>query len=138
MNDIELKILIGMHRNLNAIDRKTARLASEEKLTLGQFSVLEILSSKGDMPIGMVRDGILSSVGTISVIVKNLEERGLIERLPHATDRRVCILHITDEGNEKIKRIIPKNKEAIKEAFAVLDDNDKKELLRTLKKLGGR
>ncbi len=138
MHDIDLKLLIGMHRNVNVIDKKTAGLAYAEDLTIGQFAVLEVLHSKGDLPIGNVRDCILSSVGTISVIVKNLEQRGLVKRLPHENDRRICILSITEKGETVITKVIPKNTEMIRETFSVLTAVEKDELLRIMKKIGRR
>lgn len=136
--DIELKLLIGMHRCVNALDRKTARLAAAEKLTIGQFSVLEVLYSKGDLPVGAVRDSILSSVGTISVIISNLEARGLIERLPDPSDRRVCRLHLTPAGLQVIERVLPENIAMIRGAFSALTESEQQTMLTLLKKLGGK
>ncbi|WP_235899151.1 MarR family transcriptional regulator [Suipraeoptans intestinalis] len=47
-------------------------------MTLSQFAVLEALYSKGDLTVGEVREKILSSVGTIPVIVNNLVGRGYV------------------------------------------------------------
>ncbi|XVG95774.1 MarR family winged helix-turn-helix transcriptional regulator [Eubacteriales bacterium KG127] len=135
--EIDMKILIGMHRNVTMLDKKTARLAFEEGLTLGQFAVLETLYSKGPQSIGSVRDRILSSVGTISVIVKNLEQRGLIKRVEHKRDKRICVLHLTEYGKDTIKRVIPKNFDMIRSTFAVLTEYEKRELLKLVKKIGG-
>ena len=108
MGRIEMKILIGLHRNVNTLDKKTAKIASEYHLTFSQFMVLEALYSKGDMSVGEVRERILSSVGTISLIVNNLVKMKYIERIPDKKDRRVCILHLTKEGYEVISKIAPK------------------------------
>ena len=138
MIDTVMKLLIGMHRNVLELDRKTARLAGEEGLTLGQFAVLEVLHSKGDLPVGVVRDRILSSVGTISVIIRNLEQRGLVRRLPDPGDRRVCLLRITPEGEKLILKVVPRNNEMIQQAFSPLTAEEQAELLRLMKKMGGK
>lgn len=135
--EIDMKILIGMHRNVTMLDKKTSRLVFEEGLTLGQFAVLETLYSKGPQSIGSVRDRILSSVGTIPVIVKNLEQRGLIKRAEHESDKRICILHLTEDGENTIKRVIPKNFDMIRSTFSVLTEDEKRELLKLVKKIGG-
>jgi MarR family 2-MHQ and catechol resistance regulon transcriptional repressor len=134
---IDLNLIAGMHRNVNALDRRTAALAKEEGLTLGQFAVLETLHSDGDQTVGTVRDRILSTAGTIPVIVRNLERRGLVRRLPDERDKRVCLLSLTDEGRELIERVIPRNTAMIEEAFSVLSAEEKGELLLLLDKLGG-
>ena len=43
--------------------------------------VLEALYSKGDMSVGEVRERILSSVGTIPLIVNNLVKMNYVERM---------------------------------------------------------
>lgn len=135
--DIELKILIALHRTINKIDKKTIKLANNSGLTFGQFMVLEALYSKGDMSIGEVMDKILSSVGTISVIVNNLVKAGYVEKIPYVEDKRVTMLHLTDDGRGVIEKVIPENYEMIAESFSMLTEDEKESLLLILKKIGG-
>lgn len=135
--DIEMKILIALHRTINKIDKKTIKLANNTGLTFGQFMVLEALYSKGDMSIGEVMDKILSSVGTISVIVKNLEKAGYVEKIPYEEDKRVTMLHLTDDGRGVIEKVIPRNNDMIVDSFLMLTDDEKESLLLILKKVGG-
>lgn len=139
MNDIELKILIGMHRNVNSIDKKTSRIASEYGgLTFSQFAVLEALYSKGDMTVGMVRKHILSSMGTIPLIINNLVKMNYIQRRSDENDRRVCIVSLTDEGRALINKVAPKNENMIREYMSILTEEEKDNLLYLMKKLGGK
>lgn len=138
MENIELKILIGLHRNVNSIDRKTSRLCQEYGLTFSQFMVMEALYSKGDMTVGQVRDKILSTAGTIPLIVNNLVKLGYIERLKDENDKRVSILHLTQAGFKLIEEVAGKNVDLIVESMENLDDRDKEDLLYLLKKMGGR
>ena len=138
MGKTELKILIGLHRNVNAIDKKTSKIAAEYNLTFSQFMVLEALYSKGDMSVGEVRERILSSVGTIPLIVNNLVKRNYVERLTDEKDRRVCILHLTKEGYDVISKVAPENEEMIAESMEVLEQEEREELLYLLKKLRGK
>ncbi len=136
MNKIELKILIGLHRNVNNIDKKTSKIVSEFNLTLSQFMVLEALYSKGDMTVGEVRDRILSSVGTITLIIDNLVKMKYVERLKKCNDRRVCILHLTEKGYEVISKVAPLNEYMILESMNNLNQDEKANLLFLLKKMG--
>lgn len=137
MDNIEMKILIGLHRNINKIDKKTSKIASSYNLTFSQFMVLEALYSKGDMTIGQVREKILSSVGTISLIVNNLEKMNYIMKLPDKNDRRICILHLTKQGYDVISELAPKNADMIRNSMQVLTYEEKENLLYLLKKIGG-
>ncbi|MEG0283985.1 MAG: MarR family transcriptional regulator [Erysipelotrichales bacterium] len=138
MDNIEMKILIGLHRNVSDLDKITADIAKEHNLTFSQFAVLEALYSKGDLSVGEVRDLILSSMGTISLIVDNLVKLGYIERLPDKNDRRKSILHLSDEGYKVIEEVVPINKDKIINHISVLDDKEKENLLYIMKKLGGK
>lgn len=135
MEDTELKILIGLHRICNETDRRTSQLAAGYGLSLGQFAVLEALYHKGDLSVGEVQRKILSSSGTMPVIVRNLEKRGLLTKSPDGEDRRRNILHITEEGRKLVAEIFPLNKELILESLSPLSREEKDALLKLLKKL---
>ncbi len=138
MAKLELKALIGLHRTVNAIDRQSARVCSAAGLTLGQFAVLEALFHKGDLTVGQVQEKILSTSGTIPLIVKNLEKRGYLVRRCDESDRRRCILHLTQEGREMIERVFPENEKAIIEATSCWSDEEKQQLVFLMEKFGGR
>lgn len=138
MHSTEAKVIIGLHRIVSDIDRKTAALAAKHNLTFSQFAVLEALYSKGDLTVGQVRESILSSVGTISIIVNNLVKMNYIERLGDEHDRRVCILRLTPEGREVISQLAPENEAMLRNELAVLEQNEKETMVKLLKKLGGQ
>ena len=127
MGRTEMKILIGLHRNVNALDKKTSKIAAEYNLTFSQFMVLEALYSKGDMSVGEVRERILSSVGTIPLIVNNLVKMNYVERMCNEKDRRVCILHLTQEGYDVISKIVPRNEAMMQESMEDFRSGRKKE-----------
>lgn len=128
--------MIGLHRAVNEIDRKTSRLLQPYQLTLGQFAVLEALYHKGDMSVGEVQEKILSSSGTIPLIIKNLEKRGLLARLKDESDGRRCILQLTELGKELIAEVYPKNEAMILDEFKIYSQGEKTELAALLKKYG--
>lgn len=134
MSKPELKILIGMHRTANAIDRKTAQIAGAYGLTLGQFSVLEALYHKGDLTVGQVQEAILSTSGTIPVIVGKLEKEGMLTRCQDDKDRRKFILHLTDKGRELIAEVYPKNEEMIISEMGCWSDDEKEQMAAMLLK----
>mgnify|MGYP001941651957 CR=1 FL=1 len=113
MEKDKLKILIGLHKNVKELDRRTLDIARSYGLSFSQFMVLEALYSKGNLSIGEVREAILSSVGTISLVVKNLEKMGYVKRKTDENDKRVSILYLTDEGRDVIDKVIPENETMI-------------------------
>lgn len=138
MAKLELKALIGLHRTVNAIDRQSARVCAAAGLTLGQFAVLEALFHKGDLTVGQVQEKILSTSGTIPLIVGNLEKRGYLVRRHDEADRRCRILHLTPKGEEVVGRVFPENEKVIIEAVSCWSDEEKQQLVSLLEKFGGR
>ena len=136
MTPPELKILIGLHRTVNRIDRETAKLAAKYGVTLGQFAVLEALYHKGDLTVGQVQQKILSTTGTIPVIVQNLEKQGYLSRLTDDNDRRRSILHITQKGCILMEQLYPENEQKIIEMLSQLTGDEKTALIGLLKKTG--
>ncbi len=136
MEKDKLKILIGLHKNVKELDRRTLDIARTYGLSFSQFMVLEALFSKGDLSIGQVRDMILSSVGTISLVVKNLEKMGYVKRKTDENDKRVSILSLTDEGRAVIEKVIPENEAMIYDYMKDLSEEETATLLSLLKKLG--
>ena len=129
-----LAIDVGLHRVTNEIDRDTSRLVSGYGLTLPQFGVLEALYHKGPMTVGEVQEAVLSTCGTISVILKNLEKQGLIARRKDERDQRKTCLSLTPDGQKLIQELYPKDKQLIQEEFSAYTDEEQKELFRLLYK----
>jgi DNA-binding MarR family transcriptional regulator len=42
---------------------------------------------------------------SITRVIASLEERGLIERMPHSTDRRQVVLSATDQGRDVVRKL---------------------------------
>ena len=73
-------ILISTHRIVKDLDRQTTTISGGYGLTFQQFMVLEALLHKGGMTVGEIKDTILSSNGTIPVIINNLAKQELVQR----------------------------------------------------------
>jgi DNA-binding MarR family transcriptional regulator len=42
---------------------------------------------------------------SITRVIASLEERGLIQRMPHPTDRRQVVLTVTDQGRDVVRKL---------------------------------
>lgn len=133
----ELKIFIGISRALNKINRATNKVYTKYGLTSAQFAVLEALYHKGDLSVGEVQDKILSTSGTIPVIIKNLEKEGLLEKRNDDKDKRRFILHITQKGRELMDIVYPENEEIITSMMNIWSKEEQEEILKYMKKFGG-
>ena len=67
-------------------------------VTLTQLSAMWTLEKRGPMSAGELANCERVQPPSMTKVLANLEERGLVRREVHPTDRRQAIIAITDEG----------------------------------------
>jgi DNA-binding MarR family transcriptional regulator len=119
--------------------RLARRLRNEREdtsLTLTQLSTLGTLARLGPITLGELAAAERIQPPSMTRIVSGLEERGLVNREPHATDRRLVIVQLTDDGsellaadrrrrdawlNKRLRELTPDEREALRRAAPVLE-----------------
>ena len=125
-------IIISAHRMVKDLDRETTKISAAHGLTFPQFMVLEALLHKDGMTVGEIKNKILSSNGTIPVIINNLQKSGLVRRCKDPRDQRKSVVRLTDRGRRLIEQVYPENEEMFTGKFSVWTEEEKKELVRLL------
>jgi MarR family 2-MHQ and catechol resistance regulon transcriptional repressor len=123
-------------RAAESITARTHRHLSSKGLTISQFGVLEALYHLGPLSQKQIGQKILRSRGNITMIIDNLEKRGLVMRKRDKEDRRVFIIHLTDEGNKLISKIFPPHATKISDEMSILSVAEQEMLGGLCKKLG--
>lgn len=74
-------------------------------LSAPQVAALATLERSGPLAVGELAR--LESVTSpmVTKVAKSLEELGLVTRSPDETDRRVCLIAITDDGRRRLDNI---------------------------------
>jgi MarR family 2-MHQ and catechol resistance regulon transcriptional repressor len=137
--ETEVRTLNALINLARALDSLGARLSPELEragLTAPQFGVLEAVYHLGTMCQRQLGRKLLRSGGNITVVVGNLEKRGLVRRERLADDRRMVRVYLTDKGRELIEQVFPKHVAALVEEFSVLDAEEQETLRRLCRKLG--
>jgi len=106
-------------------------------LTLGQFAALEALHHLGPMLQTALAGKLLCSAGNLTVVLDNLEDRGLVSRGRVAEDRRCVRVRVSATGSRLIRRIFPRHVRALVDDLAILSPREQ-ETLRTLCRRLGR
>lgn len=137
-NDHErtLKLWVVLSRAQDAIKAHVRADVARHDLTTAEFGVLEALYHKAPLLLGEVQKKILVSSGGITYLVDRLEEKGLVERRASPTDRRARHVALTSEGEALIERIFPEHARALEYALSGLDEEEKEQAIRLLRKLG--
>jgi MarR family 2-MHQ and catechol resistance regulon transcriptional repressor len=138
-NKTEVRALSTYVKLMRAAESITARVhkhLSSVGLTVSQFGVLEAIYHLGPLTQRDLGQKILRSSGNITMVIDNLEKRGLVRRERDTSDRRFFIVHLTDEGQELIRKIFPSHAALITSEMSVLDSTDQKTLGDLCKKVG--
>jgi len=98
------------------------------------FRVLEVLLSKGPLPVNTIGPKVWLTPGSISVAIDRLEKKKLVKRRT-TDDRRVRLVELTAKGRELIAKTFETHAAAMEKATA-LSKEERLTLLQLLKKLG--
>jgi Transcriptional regulators len=126
---------LALWRAADAVGGHARRDVARQGLCYTDFAVLEALMHKGPLPVNVIGRLVLLTSGAITTAVDRLEARGLVERLPHPTDRRARMVRLTTAGHEFMRVIWAEHQVALEEAAAALDPNERRTLFRLLLKL---
>jgi DNA-binding MarR family transcriptional regulator len=86
-----------------AVTRLSRRMRAErtsEGLSVSQLSVLGIIEREGPRSPTQLASTERVQPPSMTRVVAALEELGLLRRQPHETDRRQCVLALTERGRE--------------------------------------
>ncbi len=125
-------------RAAESVTARTSRHMAAANLTISQFGVLEALYHKGPLCQRDIATKILKSTGNITMVIDNLEKRGLVRRQRDAEDRRFITIHLTETGKQLIDEVFPRVLAAIREEIGILEDAEQEELGRLCRILGLR
>jgi DNA-binding MarR family transcriptional regulator len=132
----ELDLASALRIPVMRLSRRLRAEGADEGLTLSQLAALSTLDRHGPMAPGTLADHERVQPPSISRILTVLEERGLVVRRPHATDRRQHVIELTGAGralvaenrrrkdawlSQQLQLIAPEELEALRAVIPILD-----------------
>jgi MarR family transcriptional regulator, 2-MHQ and catechol-resistance regulon repressor len=130
-------IFLVLWKAARAVEAYAENSVSQLEMCGSDFAVLEALLHKGPLPVNEIGKKILLTSGSITVAVDRLEEKGLVERRAHGTDRRARVVHLTREGRKLITRAYSDHAADMEQlASASLTKKERETLIRLLKQIG--
>ena len=131
-----LDAFIKLVRASESVSRRIHRHLADAGLSVSQFGVLEALYHVGPLSQMEIAGKILKSTGNITMVIDNLEKRGLVKRERSAEDRRLYAVQLTATGRKLIEDTFPRHAEQITQEMNVLTRAEQEELSRLCKKVG--
>jgi len=98
-------VFLVLWKALRAVEAYAQNSISQMEMCGSDFAILEALLHKGPLPINEIGKKILLTSGSITTAVDRLEDKGLVERRAHGTDRRAKVVHFTKDGKKLISRV---------------------------------
>jgi len=121
-------LLLGLHDRQALAD---FRLSSTGK------QALAVIEGAGEpLEPSVVAERLIITTGSMTSMLDTLERRGLVQRMPHPTDRRKLLVDITDEGIAILDQLLPSlHQRERRVVTGALTRAEQRELLRLLAKL---
>lgn len=127
---------IKLRRAAESVTNRLAPSYVAAGLTESQFGVLEALYHLGPLCQADLGKKILRSGGNMTMVLDNLERRGLVARKRDPGDRRYVTVVLTREGEALIQEVFPQHVDAVLREFSKLTPHEQEELGRLCRILG--
>lgn len=131
-----LDAYIKLSRARKVMGNKTSQLLAEYGLTESQFGTLEALYFLGPMCQKEIGEKLLVTGGNMTMVIKNLEKRGVVTRQQDQDDRRQFIVSLTPKGQQLVTEIFPRHAQNIADLMGVLNAAEQHQLGSLCKMLG--
>jgi MarR family transcriptional regulator, 2-MHQ and catechol-resistance regulon repressor len=131
-------VWLVMMKAMRALTRYATAGIQDTGLGLSDFGVLELLLSKGPLPVNTIGPMVDLTPGSISIAVDRLVAKGLVSRVESTEDRRVRIVALTPRGKDLIVSAFRKHSGQMKRVLSELSPEELCDLEVMLKKVGKR
>jgi DNA-binding MarR family transcriptional regulator len=139
--DLDLNTMATAARVLQLarlLNEQIEELAASYGLNQAEGDVLFALRRSGPpyrLPPSRLSDALLVSSGTLTSRLDRLESKGLIERIPHPSDRRSVEVALTDKARTIVDEAVTKHVENERKMLAALSEREVATLNRLTSKL---
>lgn len=133
----ELRLWLRLLTCTNLVQAELrTRLRARFDVTLPRFDAMAQLERSPDgMTLGALSRRMMVSNGNVTGLVETLVGQGLVERVPHPTDRRAALVRLTGAGREAFATMAAAHAEWVAELCGVLAPGETQTMMRLLGRL---
>ena len=117
------------------LDDGDQRVLSRFNLSNSQYNVLNLLDAEQGQRLTTLSDRLLCARSTITRIIDQLEQDGLVRRIDDADDRRAQRVVLTTEGEVRLKQVRLSHENSLARRMSDLSAADHQQLHRLLMRL---
>jgi MarR family 2-MHQ and catechol resistance regulon transcriptional repressor len=133
---VSLKLFVVLSKAFKTVMDRAVKDMKQYGLSPSEFTVLEVLYTKGRTPLQQIGEKVLITSGSITYNIDKLEKKGLLKRVPCKEDRRIIYAEITKAGTDLFDRIFPDHAATIHSLMKALSQDEKQGAIELIKKLG--
>jgi DNA-binding MarR family transcriptional regulator len=136
---LNVQTLVWLFRAFNGVMNAQADELRPTGLSPSAFNVLMALHNTEDHTLEpcQLAARLLISRPSVTGLLDTLQAKGLIERLPHADDRRRVLVRLTEKGLALLDSHFETHYQELNAAFGGLDPDEKAELVTLLRRVRG-
>jgi MarR family transcriptional repressor of emrRAB len=140
--------VLALELNMRMTAAVSARAAASNRFfrlhglerTSGRWAVLRVLfftneSTEKQMALSNISVVLNVTPANITTLVDGLEKDGLVERVPHSSDKRSFLVRLTSRGEEICRDLIPALANLAEEECKGLTDDEKLHLIEVMKRI---
>jgi DNA-binding MarR family transcriptional regulator len=128
-----LTAMASIRRSGRAAAGRPAELAA---LTMAQIDLVRLVRRRPGVSVGEAADTLRLAPNTVSTLVGQLGEAGLLTRTPDSSDRRIARLELTDEMQHKVGAFRDRRVALLADAMAGLPPRDRRRVEGAVEVLG--
>ena len=103
---LDRQLCFAVYATAHAFTRAYKPLLDPLGLTYPQYLVMLVLWEKGEVPVKAIGQSLDLDSGTLSPLLRRLEERGLVSRRSDADDERVVRVELTVAGRDTHAEVV--------------------------------
>jgi DNA-binding MarR family transcriptional regulator len=129
------QILSEIENGLAQQRHKWAAQCQAHGLSMTHFHILAVLEAEGPTPMSRLADQLGVAFSNLTGIVSRMEERGIVERVHDAEDRRVVLAQLTSHGRDIVQKVEATRLEHMRQLVGALTSDEQHTVLGALKTL---
>jgi len=131
-----LDAYLALLRAAGSVAARVQRHLVRHGLTTSQFGVLEALHRLGPLCQRDIARRLVQTGGNVTLVVRGLERRGLIERGRDPANRRFVTVQLSARGRRLITSLLPRHARAVSGEMETLGGKQFRVLTRLCDRLG--
>jgi MarR family transcriptional regulator, transcriptional regulator for hemolysin len=124
-----------LHDVARLLRKRFEQRSRDYGLTRSQWQVLAYLATNEGIHQGALADLLEIEPITLVRLLDRMEERGLVERRRHPSDRRLRLLHLTEAAHPLLKTLWETGQATREEALSGVSEADRERLVEILSRM---